>query len=265
MVYSAARDLLLSAACSVIAPRGVFTKRKPDEAMGVLDRARFGQTELGSFVLSIECSIPPQLRPQLPAIAEDVDPPLERKTSVRLAHALQAAETAARESVGSGSIDPFRDRVPRGVSANLCEAVAEFFDATGADKIQTAFSFAHRRPVTSEIPRLVSFTPEISGVLREAAKDLRAEASYPETDIMGTVVKLDSSDPAHGGSIVLRAFVDGRNREVRIDLRPDQYRAAIQAHEQRSLVHCVGELTREGRSWQLRGHRDFAVVSKSAD
>ena len=40
-VYAAARDLLLSAACSVLEPRAVFTKRKPDDAMNLLDRARF--------------------------------------------------------------------------------------------------------------------------------------------------------------------------------------------------------------------------------
>jgi hypothetical protein len=263
-VYEAARDLLLSAACSVLDPRAVFTKRKPDEAMNLLDRARFGQTEFGSFVLSIECSIAPQLQQSL-LVDTDPDAPLERKTCVRLAHALQATEGACQESVGAGSIEPFRKRIQDGISANLCDAVAEFFEATSAERVQAAFSFAHRRPVSRDVPRLISLSPDTSGILREAAKGLRAEASYPETDVLGTVVKLDSCNPSEGGIVVLRSFLDGRNRDVRISLDTKQYQAAIQAHGDRSLVRCVGDLAREGRSWQLRNPHDFAVANETGE
>jgi hypothetical protein len=264
-VYAAARDLLLSAACSVLEPRAVFTKRKPDDAMNLLDRARFGQTEVGSFVLSIECSIPPQLQTSLPGTNLDLDAPLERKTSVRLAHALHEAESACRVSVGAGNIDSFRNGIRHGVSANLCEAVAEFFEATCADRIQTTFSFAHRRPISPDVPRLISFSPDTTAILREAANGLRAEASYPSTDVEGTVVKLDSSNADEGGVIVLRSFIDDRNRDVRIVLSADQYHSAVQAHDKGSLVRCVGDLGKEGRSWQLRNPHDFAVVPDESE
>jgi hypothetical protein len=263
-VYEAARDLLLSAACSVIDPRPAFARRKPEEAMGLLQRARFGQTELGSFVLTIECTIAPRL--QQPLLTDDGDPdaPLERRTYVRLAHALEGAEAASRESAASGRIEPFRRRAQEGVSANLCEAMAEMLDATAAEAVRASFSFAVRRPLAGRVPRTVVFTSDTAVLLREAAARLREEATYPATEIAGPVVKLDSADPAHGGEAVVHAVVDGRRRHIRAVLGAGPYRTAISAHLTGATVRCVGDLVHQGRSWILRNPRDFAVVTDPA-
>lgn len=258
-VYEAARDLLLAAACSVIDPKPVFAKRKPEEAMRMLTRARFGQTELGSFVLTMECAIPPLLQPALPGNA-DPDVPFERKTSIRLARALHAAEGAARESGASGKIDPFRDGAKHGVSANLCDAVAELLDAAAADTLRAGFSFASQRPIEAEVPRAIAFSSDTAAIFREAAARLRDEASYPATAIVGTVVRLDSSNATAGGEAVMRVDLEGRTRHVRLSLDGGSYQAAIHAHEDRGLVRCVGDLAREGRSWVLRNPREFGSL-----
>lgn len=259
-VYEAARDLILSAACSVIDPKAVFSKRKPDEAMKLLDRARFGQTEVGSFVLTIECSVAPRLKQ--PSLSDDTDPdaPLERKTSALLAHALEQAGAAARESSASGKLDPFADRTKAGVSANLCDAVAEMMEATAADALTASFSFASRRPLKTFAPRAVVFSSDTTPILREAAARLRDEATYPEMDVLGPVVKLSSPDPKSGGEAVLKAEIDGKLRTVRVVLAQDSYAQAIEAHQERQVVRCTGELTREGRSLVLHNARNFAAL-----
>lgn len=262
-VYEAARDLLLAAACSVIDPRPVFVKRKPEDAMSLLGRARFGLAEVGSFVLTMECSIPPRLRHAAEGDDGDPDAPLERKACVRLARALQAAEWATRQSGASGKIDPFRERTRDGVSANLCDGIAEILDATSADTLRAAFSFAPRRPLLAEVPRAIAFSSDTSGILREAAKRMREDASYPATEVFGTVVKLDSPNSAIGGEVVLRVEVpDGRLRRVRVVLDATPYQVAIEAHGARTLVRCVGDLAREGGSWVLRNPRDFAAAEQ---
>lgn len=263
-MYGAARDLLLSAACSVIEPRQAFPKRKPEEAMSLLSRARFGQTEVGSFVLTIECAVAPRFQQTL---VDDGDPdaPFERKASVRLARAVQATQAAVRESTAAGRIEPFRERANDGVSANLCEAIAEMLDATFAENVWLGFSFASRRPVAAGVPRRVAFPADTSAILHEAAARLRDEASYPSTEVLGTVVKLDSTDSSAGGDAVLRIDLDGRIRHVRIRLHTEDYQRAIQAHAERAVVRCLGDLAREGRSFVLRNARDFAILSAADD
>lgn len=262
-VYEAARDLLLAAACSVIDPRPVFAQRKPDEAMSLLGRARFGQTEVGSFVLTMECSIAPRLQQTLlaeqEADSDDAEAPFERKTCLQLARALQAAEGATRESAASGMLEPFRQRAKDGVSANLCEALAEILEATSAETLRAGFSFAPARPLRAAAPRIIAFSSDTAAILREGATRLRAEASYPATEIVGTVVKLDSHDAAAGGEAVLRVDFEGRIRQVKVKLDAAAYQVAIAAHSDRSLVRCTGDLAREGRSWVLRNARDFVV------
>lgn len=260
-VYEAARDLLLSAACSVIDPRPVFAKRKPEEAMRLLNTARFGQTEVGSFVLTIECSVAPRLQQPLIEDEDDTDAPFERKACVRLARATVAAEVATRESAASGSIEPFQRGAKQGVSANLCDAIAEMLDSTNAEALTLGFSFASRRPLVRTVPRLVVFSSDTSAVLREAAARLRDEASYPATEVVGTVVRLDSHNLTVGGDAVLRAEWDGRVRPVKVTLDAEGYARAIQAHGERALIRMVGDLVREGRSWCLRNPREFTTVS----
>ncbi len=262
-VYAAARDLVLSAACSVIDPRPAFARRKPEDAMSLLQRARFGQTELGSFFLTIECDIPPRL--QSPLFAEDGDPdaPFERRTCIRLAHALEGTEAASRESAASGHIEPFRRRAQSGVNANLCDAMAEMIDATAAEEaIRASFSFASRRPLAARVPRNVVFTSDLSSLLREAAVRLREEATYPAIEIAGTVVKLDSVEPAHGGEAVVLAAADGKRRHVRVALDAGSYHTATSAHLLGERVRCVGDLVHERGSWVLRNPRDFAMVTQ---
>jgi hypothetical protein len=260
-VYAAAREILLSAACAVIDPRPVYAKRKPDEAMRLLDRARFGQTEVGSFVLTIECSVAPRLQQSLHLDAGDPDDPFERLACVKLAHALREAEAATRESAASGSIEPFRSRIQAGVSANLCDGVAELMEATSAESFVSSFSFALRRPLLAPVPEVVTYSADTPPILREASSRLREEAVYPETDIIGPVVKLESDDPTKGGYVVLKADFEGRFRSVRVRLEPEVYEHAAYAHLERLLVKCVCELAREGRSLLLRNPRGFTVMA----
>jgi hypothetical protein len=264
-VYEAARNLLLASACSVLDPRPVYASRKPEEAMDVLRNARFGQTEVGSFVLSIECSVPPRLSPSAEPDEDDPGAPLERRTCMMLAQALASAETASRESAASNKLEPFRDRVDEGVSANLCEAVAELFAAAEADRLRAAFSFASRRPVRQAITRNVVFSADRVELLREAARELRLTSVLPAIEAEGPVVRLSSPLATYGGDIVMQAVIEGRSRTLRVHLEADDYQKAVTAHRDGALLRCTGDLAREGRSWVLRNPRGLAIRASSDD
>lgn len=257
--YEASRNLLLAAACSAIDPRPVFAKRKPDAAMKLLEQARFGHAELGSFVLTMEFNIPPRLQRSLLPDETDAEAVLERMTSTLLALALREVSTASREASASGTLSPFTERTQLGVSSNLCDAVAEVIEATSAETLTASFSFAARRPLVTEVPRRTVFSSDTAPILREAAFRMRDEATLADTDIMGPVVKLDSSNPTDGGVAVIKSAVDGRFRSIKVFLGAEMYGAAIEAHRERQLIKCVGELKREGGSLMLRNPRDFSV------
>jgi hypothetical protein len=257
-VYEATRDLLLAAACSVGDPRPAFPKNKTFAAKDMLQRARLGRTEVGSFVLTIECDVPQRMQPDL-FDDDGSGEPMERRTCLRLAEAMASAGDAAREAAGTASASPFQERVVHGVSANLCESIAEILDATDADAMRTSFSFASGRPVR-RAPTPVYFSRDTMGQLREAAQHLRAGASYVAFEAQGPVVKLESKDPDSGGTVVLHTEIDQAWRLVTLRLDSNDYRAAIQAHDNGGHVRCIGELSRDGRSWHLTNPRGFKAV-----
>jgi hypothetical protein len=265
-VFDAVRDLVLAAACSVIEPRPVYTKRKPDKAMQLLNRARFGQTEFGSFVVTVESTVPPRLGQNefCDVSATDPDAPLERKTSLRLVEALDATVGACQEAGSTNELEPFRRFAHRGVSANLCESIAEIIDASSAETIRTSMSFAARRPVLSNVPRHAAFSSDVSPLLKEAARRLREDATYPAIDLTGTVVKLESPDALSGGEVVLRTSFDRRLRLVRFRLETDDYRKAVKAHGERSFITCRGDLMKDGRDWVLQSPREFSLIDEVA-
>lgn len=260
-IREAARELVLSAACASITPKPVYGKRKPEQAMKHLELARFGTSEVGSYVVTIETPIPPKLQATLQP-DEDPEPPYERRVGLVMARAVAAAHSAAQESAASGSLDPFTRRVQDGVSANLCDALATLLESASAQTLSVRFSFASVRPTHEPVPRHTEISADARPILRSVATELRARSPWTDFEVEGPVQMLDSSDPSQGGVAVVLAKIDGRHRKVSVRLDPSDYQEAIRAHGERRLVRCAGELVHQGRNFELRNARDFTRIAE---
>jgi len=260
-VYEAARDLILAAACASRRTAAVYPRRKPGESMAVLDHARFGLAEVGSFVLNIESEVAPARQQELIDNTIDSSAPAERKATLQLARALQAAQTATREAIARGEIDSFRGSVSEGVSANLCEAIADMITASNATSLDASVTFATRRPVAADLQKRASFTAEARDVLRDAARELRQAETYYAFELTGLVRRLASGDVTQSGEVVLHGLVDGRARSVHVNLASSDYQTAVKAHGQGQMIECIGDLERKGHSWHLLNPRTFQIIA----
>ena len=75
-LVNGARDMLLAAACSLEDPRPVYRTGANKKANEFMSRARLGQTETGSFVVTILSPVvPPQVQPPLLADMQFDDEP----------------------------------------------------------------------------------------------------------------------------------------------------------------------------------------------
>ena len=85
-----ARELLEAAACATVGPRQFWARRRPPQATDFMSQVRMGQTERGSYVLTI-------LSPVAPALKDDSDAesPFERRVTETLTRALRAVLHAA--------------------------------------------------------------------------------------------------------------------------------------------------------------------------
>jgi hypothetical protein len=256
-IYNAARDLVLAAACSTIEARAVYGRRKPEAAMEYLRTASFGQSEVGSYVLTVETSIPPRLLGA--SDAADPDPPFERRVTLVFAEAVAAARAALAEAAATASIEPFRRHVEHGVSANLCEALSGL--SVPGHSLALSFALAPVRPAPQPATRTIEFGADAGDLLHEAAKRLRAESPWADAEIEGPILKLESADPTQGGDVLIVAEIEGRMRRVRVHRDQASYQTALAAHGGQRIVRCRGELVREGIALVLRNATDFSFVA----
>ena len=250
------RDLVLAAACSLRGPQPLYRLGANREANDLLDRIRLGQTEQGSFVVTL---LTPPVSPRFPTMfPEDFGfgDPIERRMTRRLIEALAAArEATEKATAGDGSA--FAASVDKGVSANLCESLVRLVGPFPALDISVAW--ARTRPISP--PREVfRFAKADAAILSEAARGFRNQEPQPDTHLFGTVHRLKREEEEAGGTIYLWTSIDGNNRSVAVVLKGSDYDRAVQAHKDKLPLILTGDLERIGQRWRLLNPHIDAII-----
>jgi hypothetical protein len=254
-----ARDMLASAACAADDPRRVYRLGSVQRAEEYMRRVLLGQTEHGSFVISLLAPIPPSLSPttQMALWPEIEQEPYERQVTRTLSQALAAAHRAIIASNRGQGLAAFVDAVLMGVSANLCEAVAAIIDQ--AHQAEISVTWARTRPTPRPRNKIV-FERSDAEVLKEAARQFLLREPRHDERIMGYVTHLRREAEEFDGHITIKALIDGKARSLSADLSPADYETVIQAHREKVPVTLVGDLEREGHRWRVLEPRDILLL-----
>ena len=249
-IVSHARDLLLAAACATVGdPQPVYRAGTHKQATQFVRRVRLGQTEHGSFVLSLMVPVPPAIQPPLDESWEpEGAEPLSRRILGRLIEALMAARSASERWNSGAGHHGFEEAVAAGVSANLCDAVAGLIRRT--KRLELSVTWAINR-VARHSPARVAFSETYREPLKEAARIFRARAPRPASRFPGSVHKLMRGQQEVEGVVTLKADIDDRIQSVTAVLDEANYRVAIRAHEARNPVIVHGDLERIGQRWRV--------------
>ena len=255
-----ARDMLLSAACSLGDRRSVYRAGANREAAELVERTRLGQTDQGSFVVTLLTPVvPPPVQMLLPD-PDDLNAPIQRRMTRRLVEALNATHEMV-ERTAAGEEGAFGDTATNGVSANLCEAVVRIVEPFST--LDIGVSWARTRPMS--VPEaLVRFGRADAAILQEAARSFRECAPQPDVRLHGFVRALKRDQADVEGTIRLVADVDGRQRSIVAVLEREDYQRAVQAHHDKAMVVLTGDLDRVGQRWQLRNPHLKNVISPSS-
>lgn len=167
-----AYDMLTAAARSVLDVQAVFHGGTNRPVQDYLNDIRLGQTEQSSYVVTLMSPVvAPKMQRELGLGESAEDESFERRTTVRLVEALRETRCAIEKAVGGDSV-AFSKSVRHGVSANLCEAVAEL--AEPFPELDVIVTWARTRPVDA-IQSVVRFGKADAPILKEAARVFRRE------------------------------------------------------------------------------------------
>ncbi|HBP53971.1 MAG TPA: hypothetical protein DD643_06355, partial [Synechococcus sp. UBA8638] len=260
-----ARDLIQSAACALSRAQPVYRAGANKEARELLDQVRLGQTHQGSFVVTVLTPVVPspvQAVQQELFPDEDPDPPIQRKMTRRLVEALKAARESTEKTM-AGESDAFSHVVEKGVSANLCDALASLIGPFPT--VDIGVSWAQTRP--SSLPQAtVRFGKADAPILQEAARLFQARAPREEVHLPGFVERLKRPETKDDGTIHFKTRIEGQEQAVTVVLSQSDYDRAVQAHKEKAMVTLMGDLERKGqRWWLLNGQVESVLPSPDED
>lgn len=257
-LLESARELISAVASSSIAPRANYPSRKADKVVDFIKNIQMGQTEEGSFVITISTDIPPMLETTQKSQSL-VEEPFERIVTTKLLEALQACKQASKESRATGDIKPFELAIDKGVSANLCEAIAKINQYCGNEQVEISMSWALARPVNTSIVNSVNFSQDLVPYIAEAARTFKETKPQEDFELKGMVIQLKRDEGKTNGEIVVFALVDGQQRKVSMELSKKDYESAIKAHESANPVKCYGELHKMKKGFVLMSVKHFSL------
>lgn len=240
--------LMKSAACTVLNPRVMHPRLSHREALQMIGHSRFGQTEVGSFIINVSCPIN-ALDAQGSLEIDETDAPFVRQVFNTMGKGIHTLVRSVEADTLDELVSDLRASSSPLISSNMCEALAAMHDDDLANAIDIGFSWSSLRPVTSEVTlKPIRIQRDYFSRIEEVRKELRSvELQEPESYI-GTVEKLDGDmgeDGSRSGSVLLVLLLTDEDQSVRanVSLSATQYADAIRAHETNgAYVRVTGRL-----------------------
>lgn len=249
------RELLAASAKAASSKKKRFYNAESIIADEFLSQCYMGQTKVGSYVVTAltpaEASLPTS------ASKKKSHPRIEgRLVTETLADSLEAVRDAIAEAKSTnGQIEAFEIAVAAGVSHELLSALEPLTRGTESG-IEIAYfrtanddlSEISRTPRTAEF----AFTPEDSLVISRAREYFEASPQPKPARLTGEVTDLKNSSAEGEHRIKLAARVNGKPKIVTVQLLPEQYDSAMQAHGRGRLFTVIGELEMIKRAAHVR-------------
>jgi hypothetical protein len=251
---------LLAAACATILPKSYFPRMSYNEAKDYLSGCKMGQSERGSYVLTVLSPVAPSLMTQGSLFPEYEDEDaFERRVLYTLFNGLHKL----KQALATGTVEAIEETVNSGVSANLCEALTLMQPNNDAGELEIGVSWAPIRPLRKQVPaQRVKFSKDVFPLLVECVKYLRQTAPIEGYEMRGYVRKLESTDANQGGRASVIAVLEGKPININMELPASSYKIAVSAHATNSLLCCSGTLEKEGKGYKLTQISDLRIDNR---
>ncbi|PSL29863.1 hypothetical protein [Chitinophaga ginsengisoli] len=231
---SGAKELFLSAACSVLKPQYHHPRLSRSEALQLVDRSKFRHTESGSFVLNI--SSPVNAVEYQGNLFEEVMP-FARQTTLAINQGLSKLVTAIQMDTLSELVDEIKSGPKPALSSNFCKAITSFQEEHEGFDLFVDFNWAGILPLPEkmQVNKSIKVQRDYFSRIDDVRKELRnAEQQNRHEDIfMASVEHLAGElgpDGRRAGDVILNLYQEDEIIKARASLTAEQYIQADKAH-----------------------------------
>lgn len=256
-VFDELKNLLSAAGRATLHPRNAYAARPPSEVSAFLRQARFGPTEIGSYIVPIYSPASPTLEDR-----RQERTPFARQVVTTLSRSLDAVKSAAEQALRShGEMQSFAEAVPQGVSANLCDAIIALSKASIDSALDVRMTWASKQPQHEPAPGHVLIPRSALPALSAASGYLRELEPEPDFRFLGTVFRIeDSKDDAHHLKATAVGIVEERERSVTFVVPERNRDEGLSALNHQLPIACRGTLDRRTKPYSLTDVRDFSIT-----
>ena len=253
-----AYDMLAASARAAEKPRPAYRGKISSDVADYLDNVRPMPSQYQGYSLTLHSPVPVGFGRQ-EDFGDDFSPPFSRLATSKLAQGLGHASTAIEKVVADDSLEPFRQAVDYGVSANLCDSLAEL--ANKGHGIEIDLTWAGVRPANVPDSHF-QFSTTSAEILVEAAKSFRLNEPFLDERIVAQVVRLDREPDDFDGRTTVLYVRDGRPVRMQAEFEESSYNTVIQAFQQRDPISVDGDIYRIGNTYELRNPRNLSLLKE---
>ena len=262
------RELIVSAACAEENPEPYYN-RALKNAVKYADSVRFGQTQRGSFIATIESYVPLKVTNFIPNEASQVNEeeqiPFQRRVMQRIQYGIAQLETAIMD----GNIDlVIKDGYKTGLTANMCEALLKLKSDNLDMRFEYKMNWSPILPAPKNIPDKVIIERNGFELLETISRKYRGEIESAKKNITGYIIglsadELDEEDEDGAKRVaIIKVNEENENlKKIKVQLSLNDYRIACDAHKDSKLVEVDGILERDGKQWRLTKAQNFKVLN----
>jgi len=255
------RNMIESAACATINPKAVFPSRKSPEVVDYMKKLRLGQTEFGSYIFTVYSGVTPAINLDgQTQLENDYTEPFSRDVAYTLTTALQQIKVAAEDFALNGSSKTFENSIKYGVSANLCEAICgikSFYEGNAPFELNVSWS--PTRKVIKPVENKIIISSDSIPFIQEAAKVLRESSPQEAFKAIGQIVNLHREPNIKIGTVRMLAIIDEKPMKLTFNVGDPEYSKLVDAHRDKNLVICTGDLVKEKNLYYLKNPTNFEI------
>lgn len=248
-----AKSGLLAVAHSVVVPQAYHPRLGRDDARRFLRQCRLS-TDRGSFIVRVACLL--EQPPNLPGLDRE---PFARQVTSLFLQTLAKLAQAQRSS----DVEPLVNlQATPGMSANLCEALLTFRPDGDRSRVIVSGEWSRTRLPTNRLGRQEVILDQDAFELAEGlASTLRSQKEPSVGLFVGYVDELRGDptpgDPRPSGDVRVTLLTKNEEIRAKVELRPEEYTIAAQAHLSNGPIAMLGTLHRLPRLNKIEDIKKF--------
>ena len=258
-ILNDAYRMLEAGARSAEKPRAIYRGKLSSDVAAYLESVRPVPGYSESYDLTLHSPVPVEFDRQAD-LGDTFFAPFPRLVTTKLAEGLRNTSAALEQVITTDDLEPFREAVPSGISANLCDSVAEL--ARKGDGITIELTWAGVRQSNISDSQF-QFSPAYADILTEVAQSFRRrEPSYDE-EIVAQVVRLERDPDQFDGKATILSLWDGHLTRMNVEFDSAVYDIVIGAFKDHTEISLDGDVHPTGSGYLLLNPRNLTVLSET--